>query len=116
MVDYTRIVSPYDGVVTFRGFHPGAFIRSPDAGTNVPSSRCARTDKMRVVTYVPDRDVPDLDRGDPAEIRLDALPGQTFRGKVARFAETEDPRAGRCGPRSTSKTAATSSAMACTAS
>ena len=92
MANYTRVVSPYNGVVTFRGFHPGAFIRAPDAGTNIPVLTVARTDKMRVVTYIPDRDVPFLDRGDPAEIRLDALPGQTFRGKVARFAETEDPQ------------------------
>jgi RND family efflux transporter MFP subunit len=92
MAGYTRIVSPYEGVVTFRGFHPGDFVRAPDAGKNIPLFRVARTDKMRVVTQVPDRDVPYLERGNPATVVLDALLGQTFRGPVARFAEAEDPQ------------------------
>jgi RND family efflux transporter MFP subunit len=92
MIDYTRIVSPYNGVVTFRGLHPGDFARAGDAGSSIPLLRVARTDKVRVVTHVPDRDVPHLNRGDVAEITIDALPGQTFRGRVARFAESEDPK------------------------
>jgi RND family efflux transporter MFP subunit len=91
MVAYTRIVSPYDGIVTLRGFHPGDFIRAADAGSSSPLFRVARTDKMRVVVFVPDRDVPYLDPGDPAEITFDALPQQTFQGKVARSAGSEDP-------------------------
>jgi RND family efflux transporter MFP subunit len=92
MAAYTRIASPYDGVVTFRGFHPGDFVRAADTGASRPLFTVARTDKMRVVTSIPDRDVPYLERGRPAEIRFDALTGQTFSGTVARFAETEDPQ------------------------
>jgi RND family efflux transporter MFP subunit len=91
MAAYTRIASPYDGVVTFRGFHPGDFVRAADTGNSRPLFKVARTDKMRVVTFIPDRDVPFLERGNPADIRFDALPGEVFRGKVARFTETEDP-------------------------
>jgi RND family efflux transporter MFP subunit len=90
MAAYTRILSPYDGVVTLRSFHPGDFVRAPDAGMNIPLFRVARTDKMRVVTAIPDRDIPYLERGCPAEITFDALPGQTFSGAVARFTATED--------------------------
>jgi RND family efflux transporter MFP subunit len=88
---YTRIAAPYDGVVTFRGFHPGDFIRAADAGSNRPLFTVVRTDKMRVVTHVPDRDVPYVERGNPAEIRFDSLPGEVFRGTISRFTETEDP-------------------------
>jgi RND family efflux transporter MFP subunit len=87
---YTKIMSPYNGVVTFRGFHRGAFIRSAEGGTEKPILTVARTDKVRVVTYVPDRDVPFTDVGDKARVTLDALPGQVFEGTVTRFAETED--------------------------
>ena len=45
---------------------------------------------MRVVILVPDLDVPFVDRGDPATIQVDALKGQVFRGKVARFANSEN--------------------------
>jgi RND family efflux transporter MFP subunit len=93
-VEYTKIVSPYTGVITFRGFHRGDFIvegiRSSEGGTERPILTVARTDKVRVVTYVPDRDVPFTDVGDKAMVALDALPGEVFEGTVTRFAETED--------------------------
>jgi len=90
MVEYTKIVSPYDGVVNFRGFRRGDFIRSAEGGVGRPILTVARTDKVRVVTYVPDRDAPYTDVGDKANIVLDALPGRVFHGTVTRFAETED--------------------------
>ena len=92
LVGYLKIVSPYDGVITQRNFHRGAFIRSAEAGGALPLLTVARTDLMRVVTHIPDRDVPYVDVGDRAVISLDALPGKTFEGKVSRFAETEDPQ------------------------
>lgn len=90
-VDYTRIISPYNGVITKRNFFRGAFIRSASEGNTIPLLSVARTDLVRVVTYVPDRDVPFTDVGDPAEVTLDALGNQVFHGKVSRFADSEDP-------------------------
>lgn len=92
LADYIQVVSPYDGVVTRRTFHRGDFVRSASEGGNdKPVLSVARTDLLRVVVYVPDRDVPFVDRGDAAVIRLDALPGESFRAKVARYANIEDP-------------------------
>ena len=91
LLGYTKIHSPYDGVVTKRNFFRGAFIRSAAEGGTVPLLTVARTDKVRVVTEVPDRDVPFTDVGDEAEVTLDALGAEVFKGKVSRFAETEDP-------------------------
>ena len=91
MQDYTRITSPYDGVVTTRSFHRGDFIRSASEGGSVPVLAVARTDLMRVVLPVPDLDVSFVDRGDKAVVQIDALRGRKFPGEVARFAEKEDP-------------------------
>jgi HlyD family secretion protein len=91
LVGYTKITSPYDGVITRRNFFPGAFIRSAAEGGVVPLLTVARIDKVRVVTDVPDRDVPLTDVGDPAEVTLDALGSEVFHGKVSRFANAEDP-------------------------
>jgi RND family efflux transporter MFP subunit len=91
LVDYTRIESPYKGVITARNFHRGAFIRSPDQGGNVPLLVVARTDKMRFVTHVPDLDVPYTNVGDKAMIEIDALPGHIFNGEVSRMSDVEDP-------------------------
>ncbi|WP_435017929.1 efflux RND transporter periplasmic adaptor subunit [Tundrisphaera sp. TA3] len=92
MQDYTRITSPYDGVITLRSFHRGDFVRSASEGGTVPVLAVAVTDKMRVVMPVPDVDVPYTNPGDPATLRIVALPGSTFHGVVSRIAESEDPQ------------------------
>jgi RND family efflux transporter MFP subunit len=91
LVDYTKITSPYDGVITRRNFFPGAFIRSAEEGNTVPLLTVARTDKMRAVTWVPDLDVPFLHVGAPAEVTIDALKNQAFKGRVSRFSYVEEP-------------------------
>ncbi|MGE5194920.1 MAG: efflux RND transporter periplasmic adaptor subunit, partial [Deltaproteobacteria bacterium] len=89
-VDYMKIISPYNGVVTRRSFHKGDFIRAADQGGNTPLLTVARTDIMRVIVQVPERDVPYTEVGDPAIVEMDALAGEKFSGKVARIANSED--------------------------
>jgi RND family efflux transporter MFP subunit len=91
LVGYTKITSPYDGVITKRNFFPGAFIHSAAEGGVVPMLTVARTDKVRVITAIPDRDVPVTNVGDPAEVTLDAMGAEVFKGTVSRFADAEDP-------------------------
>jgi RND family efflux transporter MFP subunit len=89
--DYTVITSPYDGVITKRTFFRGDFIRAAEAGASrSPLLSVDRTDLMRVVVPVPDRDVPYVTVGDPAALQIDALPGRTFNATVSRFADAED--------------------------
>jgi RND family efflux transporter MFP subunit len=90
-LDYAKIISPYDGVVTKRSFNRGDFVRAADTGSGqVPVLAVERTDLMRVVVQVPDRDVPFVDVGDPATIDIDALPGPPIKGMIARAADSED--------------------------
>jgi HlyD family secretion protein len=90
-VDYLKIVSPYNGVITERGFHVGEFIRAPQGGPRQrPLLTVARTDVMRVVTKLPERYVPYCDPGDPADVELDALQGRIFHAKVSRIADSLD--------------------------
>ncbi|MES1213524.1 MAG: efflux RND transporter periplasmic adaptor subunit, partial [Singulisphaera sp.] len=91
LFDYTRITSPYDGVITARNFHRGAFILSADQGGLKPLLTVARTDLMRDVVQVPDTDVPYVNVGDKAVMEIDALPGKQFVGQVSRMASSEDP-------------------------
>jgi HlyD family secretion protein len=90
--DYTRITSPYDGVVTLRSFHRGDFVRSATEGGNTPVLAVAVMDKMRVVLPIPDTDVPFVNNGDKAVLQIVALPGKSFAGTISRFSETEDPQ------------------------
>ncbi len=90
LLSYTQITSPYDGLVTQRNFHRGAFIRAADQGGEVPLFRVDRTDLMRIVVQVPERDVPYTQAGDRARLVFDALPGKPFNGEVVRVAGSED--------------------------
>lgn len=96
---YTVIRAPFGGVVTRRSFHPGDFIKSAESGGGgVPILTVERTDVMRLVIQVPDRDVPYVNAGDPVTVRLDALPDEAFQPAdgsqivVSRTAESEDPQ------------------------
>jgi HlyD family secretion protein len=97
MVHFATIRSPYTGVITRRNFFPGDFIRAAGGGgEGTPLLVVERTDKMRMVVQVPDRDVPYTDPGDPADVEIDALPGVTFTSKpgapvvVSRIQGSED--------------------------
>ena len=85
-------------MVTKRNFFRGDFIRSADSGGDrVPLFAVERTDIMRVIVQIPERDVPYADIGDPAIVEVDALPGVTFKTRgddkvqISRLAASEDP-------------------------
>ncbi|HVV98760.1 MAG TPA: efflux RND transporter periplasmic adaptor subunit [Planctomycetaceae bacterium] len=90
-VEYTNITSPYTGVVTRRYFHPGDFIRDASGSDNTnPVLSVVRTDLMRVVVQASDRSAPYIKVGAPATVRVGALGGREFTGKVARIAKAEN--------------------------
>lgn len=96
-LDYAVLRSPYTGVVTRRSFHVGDFVKSADQSGSQPLLCVERTDVMRVIVQVPDRDIPYVSLDDPAVIEIDALPGVVFESRgtnvvvVSRWAESEDP-------------------------
>jgi RND family efflux transporter MFP subunit len=93
VLNFATIRSPCDGVITHRALFPGDFVRAADAGgQGQPMLTVQCIDRFRVIVQVPDRDVPYTHRGDPAEVEVDALPGEKFLGKVSRIAQSEDPQ------------------------
>lgn len=88
---FATIVAPFDGVITHRSFFPGDFVRSAaEGGGQIPLFTVQRTDRMRVIVQIPDRDVPYVDPGDPAVFEIDALPEKKLKAKVSRIAQSED--------------------------
>jgi multidrug efflux pump subunit AcrA (membrane-fusion protein) len=85
-----------DGVITQRGYFPGDFVRSADKrNNNPPLFTVERTDRMRAIVSVPERDVPFLAVGDAAEVAIDAWPGKKWSAKVSRLTAALDPK-NRC--------------------
>src|SRR5262249_6417768 len=69
LVRFATITSPYDGIITQRSLFPGDFVRAATGGSaHVPLLTVERTDRMRVIVQIPDRDVPYADVGDPATV------------------------------------------------
>lgn len=92
-LDFATIRAPFDGVVTERNYFRGDFVRSAkEGGGHQPLLTVQRTDVFRVVVQVPDRDVPYANPGATATVGIDALPGQTFPGTLARVSRSEDPQ------------------------
>jgi membrane fusion protein (multidrug efflux system) len=79
-LDYTRIVAPEGGIVSERKVRPGQLV-SP--GTQVIS---LVQSEIWVQANYKETQVRHLRAGDPAEIRVDAFPGMTLRGKVDQVA------------------------------
>jgi RND family efflux transporter MFP subunit len=91
MVNFATIKSPYDGYVTQRSTWPGDYVKAGAEGAgNPPLLTVERTDVVRVVVQIPDRDVPYCDEGDPAIVEIDALPGKPRKGKVTLIGHSED--------------------------
>src|SRR5262245_2111725 len=87
LVEYTRIVAPFSGVVTHRYADTGAMIQ---AGTSsqtqaMPIVRLSAIDRLRLTIAVPESAVARVRVGAPVDVRVDALK-RTFAGRVARFA------------------------------
>jgi HlyD family secretion protein len=87
----TKVVSPFDGIVTQRGYNVGSFVRSGAQAGSAPLLTVVQTSMVRAVVSVPDGDVPFLDKGDPATVRMDSLGGRVYQGVVSRTAYAEDP-------------------------
>ena len=89
MAGYARIVAPFDGVVTRRNVDTGHLTTPGAAGE--PLFVVARSDIVTIAVGVPETDAPFVESRRPGPVRLQALEGRTFEGKVTRTAWALDP-------------------------
>jgi len=100
---YTKIVAPFDGVITARYVDPGALIEANGhaSGSGTPAEQRQRSgpvpvvsmaeiDRLRVYVYVPEEETALVRQGQSATLTLREFPGRTFTGEVTRFATALD--------------------------
>jgi len=113
MYGYTKIIAPFDGVITGRFADPGALIRagggdigvdetsgliSPGATEGAGGHRegggpiltLADIDKLRIYIYVPEASYPFIHIDTPASLTFEEFPDRIFKGMVARYASSLD--------------------------
>jgi RND family efflux transporter MFP subunit len=82
----TTIVSPVDGFVGKRLLDPGAFV-----ATNTPLLSVVDIRLVRLVVNLVEKDLRRVATGAVGIVEVDAYPGETFEGRVARIAPVLDP-------------------------
>ncbi len=82
----TVIASPVDGFVGKRNLDPGAYV-SP----NTPVASVVDIHLVRLVANLVEKDLRRVSVDMPTEVEVDAYPGETFEGRLARVAPVLDP-------------------------
>ena len=82
----TVITSPVNGFVAKRNVDPGAFVSQQS-----PVADVVDITRVRLVANVVEKDLKELESGNDARVQVDAFPGETFSGRIARVSPVLDP-------------------------
>lgn len=82
----TIITSPVNGFVAKRAVDPGAYVSQ-----NAPVADVVDITIVRLVANVVEKDLKQLKTGDATRVEVDAFPGETFKGRIARVSPVLDP-------------------------
>lgn len=82
----SSITAPISGTVVELPFQAGSRIN-----LQTPVARIATTDDLELTTHIPERYISRIGRDTPVEVRLDALPGETFSARISRLSPLADP-------------------------
>ena len=85
-LENTVIISPVNGFVARRAVDPGAFV-----GQNAPVVDVVDIGRVRLVANVIEKDLDQVRTGKDTRVEVDAFPGETFTGRIARIAPVLDP-------------------------
>ena len=88
LVEYTRIVAPFRGVVTQRYASEGSMIQAGIASQTqaMPVVKVSQNDLLRLMLPVPEENVASIHNGQHVSVVVPAL-NRTFDGTVTRFAD-----------------------------
>lgn len=88
-LDYTRITAPISGVIAKRSVKVGNLVQ-----TNQALFQIVDMQPLQAVLNVPERDLGTLKPAQVVRMSVDALPGKTFEGTIARIAPVVDAASG----------------------
>jgi RND family efflux transporter MFP subunit len=88
---YLVVRAPFDGVITERNIHPGAFV-GPATGDKAPMLRVEQVAVLRLTVAVPERYVGEVSEGATATFTVSTWPNEKFTGVAKRISHSIDPR------------------------
>lgn len=87
-VERAAIRAPFAGSISARLASVGDYVRP-----GFVVFRLVQDDPLKFRGDVPERDVPEIHVGQPLRLTVDAYPGETFPGRIARVGAASDPTA-----------------------
>ena len=91
LAEYSRIVAPFNGTVTWRYADTGTLIQAGTSNAgSAPVVKVAEVDTLRLRLPVPESLAPYIRVGNPASVYVDAI-AKTFQGTVTRSSGALDP-------------------------
>lgn len=91
LLQYDKILAPYDCVLTRRLVNPGDLVQAATSTRTAPLFTCHEIDVVRVFADVPEMSAASIRPGLPAEVKLYGTSALTVRGAVTRIATALDP-------------------------
>ena len=88
LLEYTRVIAPFAGVVTKRYADTGSMIQAGTASNTqvMPIVRLSENSLLRLILPVPESAVPSVRVGQQVQVRVPSM-NRSFPGRVARFAD-----------------------------
>lgn len=91
LLQYDRILAPFDGVVTQRLVNPGDLVQAAISTRTTPLFTIQQIDTVRVLADVPEASVAGIRPGLATDVTLYGAVGTTIHGSVTRIATALDP-------------------------
>lgn len=88
-LSYTSIVAPISGVIAQRMVKPGNLL-----GLNAPVFRIVDNSQLEAVLNVPERELATMKQGLAVRMQVDAVPGQSFEGRIDRISPVVEAGSG----------------------
>ena len=88
---FSRVLAPFAGTILSRGIDTGSLISAGSANSVTQLFTIGQSGTVRVFTNVPQANAPAVMSAHTAQVQFRELPGQTFRGTIARTSSSIDP-------------------------
>lgn len=83
----STLIAPFDGVVAGRAIEVGNLV-----GPSQPAMHLVQWDRVKMRAWVSESEISDFSVGTGVTVRLDAVPGRTFDGRVGRIGPAADTK------------------------
>ena len=85
LVGFARIIAPFNGTITTRGYDVGALLTANNSGSGRELFQITQTDVLRVFVDIPQTYATLIKVGEPVKFNVRNYPGKQFDGYIARL-------------------------------